>query len=50
MFEVNTGISTIHDRNKHQPDTPSVGNRPVQRVNIEESIRYKCVNTLLKQG
>ena len=37
-------MAVKHINNKNQPDIPSVGKRPVQRVEVEESTQYKWVN------
>ena len=44
MFALNLGISIKHDNNKNEPDTPSIGNGLVQRVNVDESTWHKRVN------
>ena len=44
LFVFSTGISIKHGNNKNYPDTPSIGNGPVQKVQIGESIWHKRVN------
>ena len=43
MFALHSEISTKHDNNKKQPDTPYKGNGPVQIVKVEDSTRHKWV-------
>ena len=43
LFAFNTWISIKHGNNKNEPDTPYIGNGPVRRVKVVESIRHKVV-------
>ena len=41
LFALSLEISTKHDNNKNKQDTPHIRNRPVQRVEVEDSILHK---------
>ena len=43
FFENTVLVSIKHGSNKNYPDIPSIGNRPVQKVEVGESTRHKCI-------
>ena len=44
LFALSSETSIKHGNNINKPDTPYIGNKPIQRVDVEESTRHKWVN------
>ena len=47
MFALTIGTSIKHGNNQNWPDSPYIGNGPVQRFKVEESTRHKGVKVVL---
>ena len=46
LFAISSKFFTKYGDNKNKPNTPFIGNGPVQRVMVEESTRHKWVNDM----